>query len=384
MSPTCPIPSSSCNQINRGADRGSLIYEALDLVVQRGAATLRTMPYDHRNYWAQPTGSAAREAAQYKGRSWRRLSDSRQIKAALFQRLPVVIGMATYSSFNRLGGANTVYNTFTGLLLGGHAVTIVGYDDDRFGGAFKVVNSYGSSWGDRGYFWLPYRHLQNVVSEAYVLHDDANDRGRPVDGPRRPRPTVPYLPNLQVEGWSAEYNPQPGGGGNWQWTVVNTGTAIAPLGADVNLILSPNRQLDSSDWWVHYEEIPFDLAPGERAVRDETNPRPFTFPETLPAGTYYMTVWVDDLNEVRESNENDNVSPGYRPVVITDPDLPDIAINHWWAVWSRHGDGVLEYEVANNGTARTTTTGWDINLILSDYEDPNAGRHWFLFFEDAG
>ena len=377
-------PAWIYNQINRGADRGSLIYEALDLVVQRGAATLRTMPYDPLDHRARPTVSASREAAQYKGRSWWRLADTRQIKAALFQRLPVVIGMATYSSFNRLGGANSVYNTFVGSPLGGHAVTIVGYDDGRFGGAFKVVNSYGASWGDRGYFWLPYRHLQRVVAEAYVLHDDTNDREQPADAPRRPRPTVPYLPNLQVEGWSAEYNPQPGGDGRWQWTVVNTGTATARLGADVNLILSSDRQLDSSDWWVQYEEIPFDLAPGRRAVRDETNPRAFTFPETLPAGTYYMAVWVDDLDEVRESNENDNVSPANRRVDIMAPDLPDIAINHWWADWARNGHGVLEYEVANNGMARTTTTGWDINLILSDYEDPNAGRHWFLFFEDAG
>ena len=377
-------PAWIYNQINRGADRGSLIYEALELVVQRGAATLQTMPYDHRNYWAQPTLAATTEAAQYRAASWWRLSDTRQIKAALFQRLPVVIGMQVYGGFSALWGPNSVYNRFDGRHLGGHAVTIVGYDDSRFGGAFRIVNSYGSGWGDGGYFWLPYRYLRQVVSEAYVLHDGANDRQQPVDVPRRPEPTVPYLPNLQVEGWSAEYDPQPGGDGSWQWTVVNTGTATARSGADVNLVLSSDRQFDSTDWWVHYEEIPFDLAPGRRAVRDETNPRPFTFPETLPAGTYYMAVWVDDLDEVRESNENDNVSLGDRRIDITAPSLPDIAINHWWASWSTNGDGVLEYEVVNDGTAPTTTTDWDVNLILSDYEDPDDGRHWFLFFEDAG
>ena len=376
-------PAWIYNQINREADDGSYIHEALKLIVDKGAATLHTMPYNPRDYRSQPTDAATRQAAQYKATNWGSVRGTTQIKAALFQRLPVVVGMRTYASFNRLRGANSVYNTFDGLNLGGHAVTIVGYDDNRFGGAFKVINSYGMGWGDRGYFWLPYRDIHRVIYEAYVLKDSPNGQELPADAPRPPRPRVQYLPNLQIETWSAEYDSQPGGAGSWQWTVVNTGTAIASRGADVNLILSSDELLDSSDWWVQYEEIPFDLAPGGSAVRNETNPRAFNFPETLPAGSYYMAVWVDDLQEVRESNENDNVSFGSRSVQITAPALPDLAINHWWAAWSSNGTGVLEYEIINNGTAPTTRTDWDISLILSDYEDPNEGRRWFLFYEDA-
>ena len=376
-------PAWVYNQINGGSDRGSYIFNALQLIVNKGAATLQTMPYDHRNYWHQPTNAATREAAQYKAANWGPVLSTQQIKAALFQRLPVVVGMRTYASFSRLRGVNSVYNTFDGLDLGGHAVTIVGYDDNRFGGAFKVINSHGMDWGDRGYFWLPYRHFQRVVDQAYVLKDSPNGQELPADAPRPPSPRVQYLPNLQIATWRAEYDPQPGGAGSWQWTVINTGTATAPRGADVNLILSSDARPDSSDWWVRYEEISFDLAPGESAVRNETNPLEFNFPQTLPAGSYYMAVWVDDLQEVRESNENDNVSFGSRSVQITAPALPDLAINHWWAAWSSNGAGVLEYEIVNNGMAPTTRTDWDINLILSDYEDPNTGRHWFLFYEDA-
>ena len=374
-------PAWIYNQINRGSDEGSLIDEALSLIVDKGAATRRTMPYDHTDYLSQPTDAATREARQYKARNWGRVQGTTQIKAALFQRLPVVVGMDVHDSFQRLRGANSVYNTFRSQSPGGHAVTIVGYDDYRFGGAFKVVNSWGPSWGDGGYFWLPYRHLQEVVGQAYVLQDSQNGREPPPDVPVRP--VVEGLPNLQVADWSVEYDPQPGGAGSWQWTVVNTGTATAPRGADVNLMLSRDREIDSSDWWVQYEEIPFDLAPGKRAVRNETNARSFTFPETLPTGTYYMAVWVDDLQEVQESNENDNISFGNNLVEIAPPYLPDLAINYWWASWSNTGDGVLEYEVVNNGTAPTIRTDWDINLILSDHERPEDGRFWYLFYEAA-
>ena len=374
-------PAWIYNQINNGRDNGSHIFAALDLVADRGAATWWTMPYDHRDYRSQPTDAATREAWQYRASDWSRVGGTGQIKAALFNRLPVVIGMRIHDSFLYLRGTNSVYNTFGGPDRGGHAVTIVGYDDRRFGGAFKVINSHGNRWGDQGYFWLPYRDFRQVVSEAYVLQDSQNGQ---VPSPNTPnRPAAADLPNLQVEDWRAEYDPQPGGDGRWQWTVVNTGTATAPRGADVNLVLSRDRWLDSSDWWVQYEEIPFDLAPGERAVRDETNPRPFTFPQALPAGTYHMAVWVDDLQEVRESNENDNISPADRRVNIRPPDLPDLAINYWWASWRSTGDGVLEYEVANNGTAPTTRTDWDVNLILSQYENPEEGRYWYLFYEDA-
>jgi C1A family cysteine protease len=31
----------------------------------------------------------------------------------------------------------------------GHAVTLVGYDDEKYGGAFEIMNSWGLNWGKR-------------------------------------------------------------------------------------------------------------------------------------------------------------------------------------------------------------------------------------------
>ena len=42
---------------------------------------------------------------------------------------------------------------------GGHAMVIAGYDDSR--GAFCIINSWGSVWGDNGYAWVGYDFLVN-------------------------------------------------------------------------------------------------------------------------------------------------------------------------------------------------------------------------------
>ena len=55
------------------------------------------------------------------------------LKGSIANRHPIVIGMNVYSSFYRLSGPSSVYNNLRpgDRPGGGHAVTLVGYDDDR-------------------------------------------------------------------------------------------------------------------------------------------------------------------------------------------------------------------------------------------------------------
>ena len=71
--------------------------------------------------------------------------------------------------------------------LGGHFVTICGWDDtvqipvakvgwldrQRYSvGAWKVANSWGEGWGLGGYFWLPYDYTFNgnqICSDPWAL-----------------------------------------------------------------------------------------------------------------------------------------------------------------------------------------------------------------------
>lgn len=53
-----------------------------------------------------------------------------------------------------------------------HALTIVGYDDDLFGGAFRVVNSWGTEWGDDGFCWISYDDFNKFQEAAYMIYTE--------------------------------------------------------------------------------------------------------------------------------------------------------------------------------------------------------------------
>ena len=50
---------------------------------------------------------------------------------------------------------------------GGHAMTVVGYDDRKQ--AIKVINSYGAAWGDGGFGWIAYDTFLRDAKEAYTM-----------------------------------------------------------------------------------------------------------------------------------------------------------------------------------------------------------------------
>jgi len=380
-------PAFIYNQINNGENRPTSYNKALDLAVNTGVATLDLMPYNSADYQSQPSPAAMAEAADFKAKSWAKINDSSQIISALVNRQPVLCGIRIYPSFNKLKGPNSVYNTKDGPLLGGHAVTIVGYDDNQFGGAYKIINSYGQNFGDNGYFWLPYDFAgDGILTQAYILEDKENTPDT-VPAPVTPTVTKPVLeqmPNLVVSSWNIpSYDPRPRGAGTLMYTVANNGAGTAPAGADVNLILSTNPEISTNDYYVIYETISFALEPGETAYRDQQNALNFQLPDQLQPGIYYIALWVDDLNVIEESNENDNVSMG-DGVVTIENHLSDLMVNSWYADWDEYGMGKLTYEVINNGASATTTTNWYVNLILDRDQQIGNGNEIYLFYEKAG
>ena len=90
--------------------------------------------------------------------------------------IPVIIGAAVNDDFSpaSYGGqidANGVWNykaTNNGSLAG-HAMCILGYDDQLAGGSFLVRNSWGEGFGIGGNFWLKYADVASVVAEAWCI-----------------------------------------------------------------------------------------------------------------------------------------------------------------------------------------------------------------------
>ena len=90
-------------------------------------------------------------------------------KKSIAENRPVVISMANYTSFSN--DKEEVWSGITDIKEGYHALCAVAYDDNKYGGAFLLMNSWGTRWGDSGFKWVRYddygKHV-NYAMEMYV------------------------------------------------------------------------------------------------------------------------------------------------------------------------------------------------------------------------
>lgn len=88
-----------------------------------------------------------------------------KIKKAIANKQPVVISMKVYPSFFN---CKDVWNGDKMGKFGLHAMCVVGYDDEKYGGAFRIMNSWGTKWGDNGFVWVRYPDFCKTLNEAYT------------------------------------------------------------------------------------------------------------------------------------------------------------------------------------------------------------------------
>jgi hypothetical protein len=84
------------------------------------------------------------------------------VKAALLKG-PLVTTMTVYEDFVTYSGG--IYKHTTGSSLGGHAVSLVGYDDQK--GAWLVRNSWGEEFGEKGFVWISYDDRSGIGYETW-------------------------------------------------------------------------------------------------------------------------------------------------------------------------------------------------------------------------
>ncbi|MGE0085738.1 MAG: C1 family peptidase [Desulfococcaceae bacterium] len=83
------------------------------------------------------------------------------LKGAL-QDGPLCVGMNIYADFYYNNYKGGIYHYTYGNFVGRHAILLVGYNEnERY---FKAKNSWGSSWGESGYFRISYDDVTNQVN----------------------------------------------------------------------------------------------------------------------------------------------------------------------------------------------------------------------------
>lgn len=154
------------------------VYLTSVLAVLKGTGVV---PFSRFPYPAcgQPTKVVDALAARYRIRAFERLfnvqdSDQKKIdnlRKALAEGSPVVVGIVVPSSFYVAG---KVWKPAPGddpkdKQLQGHALCIIGYDNRQYGGAFRVINSFGKAWGDGGFCWISYQTMARFTRYGFKI-----------------------------------------------------------------------------------------------------------------------------------------------------------------------------------------------------------------------
>jgi Papain family cysteine protease len=162
--------------------QGSYINRAVDWMSSKGAVPFSDFGYDDRTCSQDIPASLDNKAENFKITGAQRigenptadltLKDILQIKHAIKAGAPVAIGMMVGGSFmqdmmgKKLWQPNSDDYDMVGF--GGHAMTVIGYDDNLAGGALQIMNSWGPEWGENGVAWVKYSDFIEFTKEAYA------------------------------------------------------------------------------------------------------------------------------------------------------------------------------------------------------------------------
>ena len=105
--------------------------------------------------------------------SYRQITQTKcSLKYSLYMcQLPILCGIMVYSNFMRLTKEDDILSLPAPdeELLGGHAVVVIGFDDET--DTFEILNSHGSDFADGGYFRIKSNYLLNseMAFEFYTV-----------------------------------------------------------------------------------------------------------------------------------------------------------------------------------------------------------------------
>lgn len=172
-------------------DCGAQVRTSMLVIDQYGAPLLSQEPYSDTDFSTAPTPEQIQEALLFKGGPFHRLTGVYDIKTCILSGYPIVIGFNVYDSFEgdqiAKDGLMPMPDTSTEQIVGGHEVLGgLAYDDSvqcpgASVGAVLMQNSWGTSWGIGGRFWMPYDYLNNpsFVSDEWMQHLGPAWAGKP-------------------------------------------------------------------------------------------------------------------------------------------------------------------------------------------------------------
>ena len=162
-------------------DAGAYIRDGIKVVNKKGAPLESLWPYIENKVLVKPVQLAYTNALTRRALNYQRCLNFNAVRSAIAAGYPVVIGFTVYDSFEQGTwwlpngtGLMPYPNTNIESILGGHAVCLVGYNDNTR--TFIARNSWGTSWGKSGYFYMPYQVIQdtNMSDDFWIITSISN------------------------------------------------------------------------------------------------------------------------------------------------------------------------------------------------------------------
>lgn len=183
----CPIVSPSRLLIywdarvlsgDTAIDNGCQIRDAIKSLRALGYCRESVWPFAEDKVLDEPPAEAFTEASDHQITKAFALVNPRDYKVCLAAGYPFIFGMMVYPEFE----GDDVEKTGVVAMpppnecpIGGHAVLCVGYDENER--TYLVRNSWGSDWGQEGYFTLPYDYVHDphLCSDFWTLRAAESD-----------------------------------------------------------------------------------------------------------------------------------------------------------------------------------------------------------------
>jgi C1A family cysteine protease len=166
------------NLLQLTGDTGAFLRTTMGAMVLFGIPPEKYWTYVVENFDEEPPAFCYSFGQNYQAIQYFRLDPPGTQKDELLKRimkfiatgLPSMFGFSVYSSYEQAAANGKIPFPCPGeSRIGGHAVVAVGYNDKietrnricgkKTKGALLIRNSWGTSWGDSGYGWLPYDYV---------------------------------------------------------------------------------------------------------------------------------------------------------------------------------------------------------------------------------
>lgn len=171
--------SRAISDLPADEDTGCTMYEACKAITKYGFCSEELMPYNPKEFAMLPPLVAFQEGGKHTNYIYESLKlNIHDLTSVLDEGFSFIIGVAVYDSFFDkevvTSGSVKLPVQQKEVLLGGHAITICGYN--RRERVFHVRNSWGQKWGNKGYGTIPFDYLTNsdLAMDAFVLRCKAH------------------------------------------------------------------------------------------------------------------------------------------------------------------------------------------------------------------